>query len=100
MSSLIVVKANVTPATYGLLCAMAAFAAAVHESLANGFQPGDDIPDIIKAAIDNFVPALKNADKIAAEKHMNGFAEAMGLGIGKIIEAAEFGECGVSTLTN
>ena len=53
--------------TYELGEGLAKFVAAIKTSIKDGFQYGDDLPDIIDSAIRDVIPALDGASSIGDE---------------------------------
>lgn len=81
-------KALVQPKSYAVLCGFAAFAGQIHKALADGWQPGTDLPVILTSAIQDLAPVLKDVVSVREEVGQPGFAEGVALGGAKIIEAA------------
>lgn len=73
--------------TYELGQGVGEFIKAVKKSLADGFQYGDDLPDIIDSAIRDLLPAINGATSISDEIAENPkiFAETVALIGGEII---------------
>ena len=53
------------------------------EALKDGFQYGDDIPDIVSSALSDLIPILDNLDDIASEfsEDPAAFAQAISYGV-------------------
>lgn len=61
------VQVKVSKEMHELGLGVAAFVAAVKTALDDGFQYGDDIPDIISSAIGDLLPSLTGIDNIGLE---------------------------------
>lgn len=80
------VELEASKETYELCEGIGAVTKAVKEALADGWQPGTDMPAIITAAITNLVPAMQGVEKIPAEvKHTREFANAVYAGLTPVI---------------
>jgi len=60
-------KIHVSKETYELGQGLIGFAVALKESLEDGFQIGDDLPEIVQASLEHLVPALEGAGQIDDE---------------------------------
>lgn len=62
---------------------------AVKDALADGWQPGIDVPVIIVKSLDSLVPALQGVDKLGDEAKENParFGKALGMSVADGAEA-------------
>lgn len=61
------------------------FVKAARQALADGWQPGQDLPVILSSALSDLAPALQGAEKIAAEQaDKQAFANAVYLSLSPI----------------
>jgi len=59
------------------------------KALADGYKPGDDIPAILLAAVEHFIPAVQGIEKIPDEIEADkvAFIKALGLMSGDLYDA-------------
>lgn len=83
------VKSQVPKEAYELAQGLVEIAKAVNAALADGFQPGHDIPKIIMDAIAILPPALQGYDRLDDEMKADGiaFAKAFNLAGYDLLEA-------------
>jgi hypothetical protein len=81
---------EVSKEAYELLIGVAKIVEVVKASLADGFQPGSDIPVIIASAIGDLVPAIQGVELIKEEiaEDKVAFGNALVLGAAAIIQKA------------
>lgn len=65
------VTVDVSKETYEFGIGLSKFIAAVRASLDDGFQYGDDIPDIVSSAISDLLPSLDGLSAISDEYSEN-----------------------------
>lgn len=72
--------------TLELCQGLAKFAAAVKQALADGWQPGTDLPALITATVADLVPALQGVDQLPAEVAASPeFVNALYAGLSPIV---------------
>lgn len=83
-------KCEVSKETYELLIGVARLVEIVKNQVADGWQPGIDIPVIIASAIGDLVPAIQGVEKIKEEIAENkvAFGHALLLGAAEIVRKA------------
>lgn len=80
----VAVTTEVAKETYELGVGVDKFIGAVKQALADGFQPGQDIPVVLSAAIADLVPAIQGAEKIGSEtSDVQAFSNGLYLGLGQ-----------------
>jgi len=84
--SKVVVSVEVSKEAYELGQGVVKFALAVKESLANGWQLGEDMPIVIAAAFSELVPAISGVSQIGDEfkEDPAAFAQAFALAGGEL----------------
>lgn len=60
-------KVHVSKETYELGQGIVGFVVSLKEALEDGFQVGDDVPELVQAALEHLVPALEGAGQIDDE---------------------------------
>ncbi len=82
-------KVEVPKESYELAQAVVAVVKSVKDALADGFQPGQDLPAVVIAAFGQLSGAVQGLDKLDDELKASpvGVAKALGLSIGDAIEA-------------
>lgn len=84
--SQIEVSVPVAKEAYELGLGISDFVQAVKTAVADGWQPGQDIPAILVAAFEKLVPAVQGADQIPSEMvEKKEFSNAVYLGLSPII---------------
>lgn len=80
------IEVEVSVETHELGQGLAKMIASVKQALADGWQPGTDLPVIISSAVSDLVPAVQGVDKIGAEMAENkqAFANAVYLGLSPV----------------
>ena len=61
------IQVDVSDAAYGVGIQLVAFVGHVQKALADGYQPGQDIPEILKSAIADLVPIVQKVPEIPAD---------------------------------
>lgn len=65
------IKVKVTKEAYELGQGVFLFIKHMKAALADGWQPGKDIPVVLQAALADLVPAMQGVDQLGAEKDAN-----------------------------
>jgi len=68
---LIDVNEKVTKEAYELGMGLNKFVLDMRAALADGWQPGSDLPAVLTATINDLVPAVQGVDQLAAEEKEN-----------------------------
>lgn len=81
------VQVQVAKEMHELMDGLSEVILATKQALADGFQPGQDLPAIVLAAINKLPPALEGMDKVKDELKLNPkeFVNAASLGTAKIL---------------
>lgn len=75
-------EVEVAKETYELGKGLDGIVGAVQKALADGWQPGQDVPQILMEAMGALVPAIQGVDKISAEtSDPQAFADAVYMGL-------------------
>ncbi len=82
------IKTNVSKETYELVIGLAGFVGEIKSCLADGWQPGTDIPIVMSAAISNLVTAVQGLEliKIEAKEDPAAFSRALSIGLSSMFE--------------
>jgi hypothetical protein len=78
---LIEVTSKVSKESYELGQGIVKFASAIKSALSDGWQPGQDIPLILTAAMTDLVPSFQGVDAVGTEfeEHRSAFLKAWAL---------------------
>lgn len=81
------VQVDVSKEMNEMMDAIVGVVEAMKQALADGFQPGQDLPAIVLAAVNLLPPALQGMDLIGDELKQNPkeFANAAALGAAKLL---------------
>lgn len=81
------VQVQVAKEMHEVMDGLSEVVAAVKQALADGFQPGQDLPAIVLAAVNKLPPALEGMDKVKDElkNSPKEFINAAALGASKIM---------------
>ena len=61
------------------------FVSSTRQALADGWQPGQDLPVVLASALEHLIPAIQGAEKIGAEAaNKQAFANAVYLSLSPI----------------
>jgi len=87
------VKVNVSKEAYELMLGIAGFCGAVKQALSDGWQPTQDLPAVMTAAIAHLVPTLEGIVNLPAEavSETPEFAKALAIGAAEIYGALKKG---------
>lgn len=86
--SQIQVPVTVEEKTYELSQALVKFTSAIKGALADGWQPGQDVPVILSAAFQDLVPVIKDVGSLPSELKEDKSAFAMAW----VLSAKDFAE--------
>jgi hypothetical protein len=77
------ITVQVEPNAYALGQNMVNFIAAVKQALADGWQPGTDLPVILTAILTDIVPIISNLNQLGPEKadNMKAFITSFALSL-------------------
>ena len=80
------VESEVTKETYEVCDALAEVVKNTKQALADGFQPGQDIPAVVLGSFNKFAAGLDGFMKMPAEAKGNtpAFIQGVGVGLGKV----------------
>lgn len=82
------ISVEVSKEAYELGEGLAKFVVVTKKALADGWQPGSDLPEIMSSAIADLIPALSGVEKIPAEaQDQQAFANALYLSLSPIFFA-------------
>lgn len=70
---------NVTKEAFELSSGLKKFVLDIKKALADGWQPGTDLPVVMQAAIMDLVPAVQGLENLGAEKKEDSEAFVTGL---------------------
>ena len=81
------VEVEVSKEAHELMVGLAAVVAAVKLSLADGFQPGSDLPAIVLSAVASLPVAIAGIEQLPAEVTTESpeFVKAVSVGVGEIV---------------
>jgi len=82
------VQVTVSKETHELGIGMSSFVGSVKQALADGWQPGQDLPVIITSAVTDLVPSIQGVDQMDDEAKENpiAFANAIAVSLSKAAE--------------
>src|SRR5690242_8750982 len=80
------VEVEVSVGAYDLGQNLGKFIASVRQALADGWQPGSDIPALISAAVEDLVPSVSDIAKLGDESaDKQALANALFLGLSPVV---------------
>lgn len=84
------VQVEVAKESYELANGIAQFLATLKEAISDGWDTGEDMPDVLQSAVKNLFPALEGVTGIADEWKLNpaGCYKAISVGLVDVIMAA------------
>jgi hypothetical protein len=80
------IEVPVAAATFDLGSHLGKFIAAVKQAVADGWQPGADLPAVISSAVEELVPAVADLQKLGDEvADKQAFANALFLSLSPVV---------------